>query len=93
MSIDDVIRADSRLIWWLLRESSVSRYQIARDLDMSEATLSRIVNESTKLESIRFGFAHKLTAYARKIQAEQAARHKREWHEPKGVTKHGEETK
>lgn len=93
MSIDDALYADSRLIRWLLYESGVRRRQIANAVDISEATVSRMVSERIKIESIRFGSAHKLTAYARKIQAEQAAKQRLELLEPKGVTKHGEKTK
>lgn len=62
--------ADSRLINWLLYESGISRYAISRDVDISESTLSRIVNGSTSIEHMRFGYAHKLTAYAKELQAD-----------------------
>lgn len=65
-----VTEADSRLINWLLYESGESRYSISKMVDISESTLSRIVNGETTLEQIRFGYAHRLTEYAKQLQAE-----------------------
>lgn len=74
MSTDkhDETHADSTLIMWLLTESGVSRYRIAKDIGISEATISRIARGETTVESIRFGSAQKLSAYAENIQKEQA---------------------
>lgn len=66
------MKADSGLIRWLLEESGVSRYKISKDIGMSESMLSRLVREEISLDSIRFGYAKELTAYARRLQAEQA---------------------
>lgn len=76
--------ADSTLIMWLLTDSGVSRYRIAKDLGISEATISRIARGETTVQSIRFGSAQKLSAYAENIQREQAQ-------DAKGVTSNGEE--
>lgn len=64
----ETVEADSRLIHWLLHESGVTRYRIAKDLDMSESTLSRIASGETSMDAVRFGFAHKLTDYARTVK-------------------------
>lgn len=77
--------ADSTLIMWLLTDSGVSRYRIAKDIGISEATISRIVRGETTIASIRFGSAQKLTAYAEAIQQKLA-------HDAKGATTHGEKT-
>lgn len=57
--------ADSRLIYWLLHETKISRYQISKDTGISESTLSRIFSGDTPLERVQFGYAHTLTEYAR----------------------------
>lgn len=59
--------ADSRLISWLLQDSGVTRYKISKDIGISESTLSRIANGETPMEAVRFGYASKLTDYARSI--------------------------
>lgn len=64
--------ADETAIRWLFEESGVSRYQISKEVGISEATLSRMAREVTTLESMRFGHAQKLTAYAAKLQGQQA---------------------
>lgn len=64
----EILEADSKLIIWLLTESGVSRSQISKDLDISESTLSRIVNKVTPLVAINFGYASKLTKYAEKLK-------------------------
>lgn len=74
-------RADSQLIMWLLTDSGVSRYRIAKDIGISEATISRVARGETTVQSIRFGTAQKLSAYAENIQTAQA----------KGATTHGTE--
>lgn len=73
--------ADSALIMWLLTESNVSRYRIAKDIGISEATISRVARGETTVQSIRFGTAQKLSAYAESVQKQEA----------KGVTTDGEE--
>ena len=60
--------ADSRLITWLLHDSGVTRYKISKDIGISESTLSRIANGETPMDAVRFGYASKLTDYARSIQ-------------------------
>lgn len=59
--------ADSRLISWLLQDSGVTRYKISKDIGISESTLSRIANGETPMDAVRFGYASKLTDYARSI--------------------------
>lgn len=61
-------KADSRLITWLLHDSGVTRYKISKDIGISESTLSRIANGETPMDAVRFGYASKLTDYARFIQ-------------------------
>ncbi|WP_078598410.1 helix-turn-helix domain-containing protein [Evansella clarkii] len=61
--------ADSRLIEWLLHDSGVSRYKISKDVGISESTLSRIAKGETPMDVVRFGYARKLTEYARSIQS------------------------
>jgi transcriptional regulator with XRE-family HTH domain len=63
-----MVEADSRLITWLLHESGITRYKISKDIGISESTLSRIANGETPMEAVRFGYASKLTKYARSIQ-------------------------
>lgn len=63
--------ADTRLIGWLLHESGISRYHIAKETDISESTLSRIVSGDIPMDAIRFGYACILTSYARRMQREQ----------------------
>ena len=57
-------KADSKLIHWLLHDSKISKYQISKDTGISESTLSRIASGETKMDAVRFGFAHRLTEYA-----------------------------
>jgi len=64
------MKADSKLITWLLEQSNVSRYRISEDTGITEMTLSRLVNGVSKMENITFGTAAKLTEYAEKIQDE-----------------------
>lgn len=63
--------ADSELIRWLLDDSGVSRYRISKDTGVSEGTLSRIHSGNVELDSIRFGYAKRLTTYARDVRATQ----------------------
>lgn len=65
------VTASSDLIHWLLYESEISRYKISKETGISEATLSRIANKDTPIDQVRFGSAHKLTAYAKEVQAKQ----------------------
>lgn len=78
----EATQADSALIMWLLTESSVSRYRIAKDIGISEATISRVARGETTVQSIRFGTAQKLSAYAEAVRKAQDA---------KGVTPDGED--
>jgi len=66
----DTVEADSRLIHWLLHESGETRYAISKAIGISESTLSRIASGETPMNAVRFGFAHKLTEYARTIKAD-----------------------
>lgn len=68
MSEEWITEADSRYIHWLLHESGLSRYSISKDTGISESTLSRIVNGSSSIEQMSFGYAHRLTKYARSLQ-------------------------
>lgn len=65
---DDHIMADSHLIEWLLTESNMSRYEISYHSGISESTLSRISSGETKMDSMRFGFAGRLSKIAKEIQ-------------------------
>lgn len=67
----ELVEADSRLIHWLLHDSGVSRYHISKALGISESTLSRIVSGETSMDALRFGYARKLTDYARSLQTPQ----------------------
>lgn len=61
--------ADAEHIRWLLDESGISRYKISNDIGMSESMLSRLARDEISIDSIRFGYASQLTAYA--IQAKR----------------------
>lgn len=65
--------ADSRLIEWLFHESGVTRYRISKDVGIAESTLSRIASKEIPMDAIRFGYACKLTDYARSVQATRSA--------------------
>mgnify|MGYP001019282763 CR=1 FL=1 len=60
--------ADLDLIRWLLNESSVSRYRIAKDTGIAESTIGRISRGAVSIDKIQFGIACKLTDYARQVQ-------------------------
>lgn len=62
--------ADAEHIRWLLEESGISRYKISKDIGMSESMLSRLSRDEISIDSIRFGYASKLTAYA--VKAKEA---------------------
>lgn len=62
-------RADSELIHWLLHDSGISRYQISKALNISESTLSRLASGETPMDSIRFGYAMRLTTHAEAVKA------------------------
>lgn len=91
-----MVDADSRLIEWLFHESGITRYKISKDLGVSESTLSRIASGNTPMDAVRFGLAHKLTAYARSVRSsyenndegDPGLGHKEVVEEPKG----GDET-
>ncbi|MCC2252727.1 hypothetical protein JUJ52_22660 [Virgibacillus sp. AGTR] len=65
--------ADSRLIEWLFHESNITRYKISKDVGISESTLSRIASGETPIDAVRFGYARKLTEYARLVKYSQHA--------------------
>lgn len=65
--------ADSKLIEWLLHESGVSRYRISKDVGITESTLSRIANKETPMDAVRFGYARRLTDYARSVQSQRSS--------------------
>lgn len=71
-----MVRADSELIRWLLHDSGISRYQISKEVGITEATLSRITHGETPMDRVSFGYAHKLTEYARKVKQEQVKQSK-----------------
>ncbi|MCR6108694.1 hypothetical protein HXA34_20570 [Salipaludibacillus agaradhaerens] len=62
--------ADSRLIEWLFHNSGISRYKISKDVGISESTLSRIAKGETPMDAVRFGYARKLTDYARTMASQ-----------------------
>ncbi|MED4128492.1 hypothetical protein [Shouchella miscanthi] len=66
-----MVDADSHLIEWLLHESNITRYKISKDVNIAESTLSRIASGETPMDAMRFGYARKLTEYARSIQEQQ----------------------
>lgn len=61
--------AKSEAIDWLFHDSGITRYQISKDTEIPESTLSRIATGVTDMSSVRFGIAGILTAYAEEKQA------------------------
>lgn len=61
-------KADSELIYWLLNESGMTRYQISEASGVAQSTLSRIASYETHIDKMSFGVARKLTAVARQLQ-------------------------
>jgi transcriptional regulator with XRE-family HTH domain len=89
--------ADSRLIEWLFHESGITRYKISKDIGISESTLSRIANGETPMDAVRFGYARKLTNYARSVQSSQDedasdSVHKKEQSDAESPSKGGDDT-
>lgn len=64
------MKADKRKIEWLLYESGVTMYQISKNTEIDQATLSRINSGKTDIEKLPFYVASKLTNYAKKIKGE-----------------------
>lgn len=62
--------AEEKKIMWLLRVSTVSRYQISKGTKVAQSTLSNLANKKLPIENITFGTAATLTAYADKIKEE-----------------------
>lgn len=65
-----MLYANEKLINWLLNESNITRYQIAKDTNVSQTVLSNIYNGKSDLSNITFGVAATLTAYAEKVEKE-----------------------
>lgn len=77
MKQQENVTADSKLIRWLLDESGVTKYQIEKDVGISQSTLSRLARGEIKLDSIRYGSARQLTDYARRVKTDQERQQER----------------
>lgn len=59
-----MLKADEELIKWLLFDSGITRYRISKDTGIPSNTLSDLATGKSKLESIKFVTAAKITEYA-----------------------------
>lgn len=65
------MKADLKLINWLMNQSGVSKYSISQATGVPQTTLSDIAKGKTEPDKMTFGTASKLTAYAIQVQDER----------------------
>lgn len=62
------MKADSKLIEWLLFECEESIYKIVKESGVPKSTISDLRNKVTSIELMSFKNANLLTKYAKKIK-------------------------
>lgn len=62
------MKADLKLITWLLNESGVSMYAVSKATGIAQTTLSDLMTGKTSIERMTLGHAITLTEYAEKIK-------------------------
>jgi len=63
-----MLKADEKLINWLMEDSGLSKYSISKATGIPQMTLSDIATGKTSIDNMTFYTASKLTFYAEEAQ-------------------------
>lgn len=66
-----MLKANEDDIRWLLFDSGLTFYRIAKDTGIPKPNVYRLQQRQSQIENLRFNTASTLTAYARKVKKQQ----------------------